>query len=74
MITYVVDMKSVDDISLVVILNGYTYNNKVSKMEYELYLYCTGMGTLIIGLILMYHLLGNDEKQHQASMNIGVAE
>ena len=36
-------------------------------MEYELYLYCTGMGTLIIALILMYHLLGNDDKQHQTS-------
>jgi len=32
-------------------------------MEYELYLYCTGMGTLIIALIVLYHCLGNDEKQ-----------
>lgn len=31
-------------------------------MEYELYFYCTGMGTLIIFLILLYHCLGNDEK------------
>ena len=31
-------------------------------MEYELYLYCTGMGTLIIFLILIYHCLGNDDK------------
>ena len=31
-------------------------------MEYELYFYCTGMGTLIIVLILFYHLLGNDDK------------
>lgn len=31
-------------------------------MEYELYFYCTGMGTLIIFLILIYHCLGNNEK------------
>jgi hypothetical protein len=31
-------------------------------MEYELYLYCTGMGTLIIALIVLYHCLGNGEK------------
>lgn len=31
-------------------------------MEYELYLYCTGMGTLIIFLIVIYHCLGNDPK------------
>jgi hypothetical protein len=36
--------------------------NKIG-MEYELYLYCTGMGTLIIVLIFLYHLLGNEEKQ-----------
>jgi hypothetical protein len=35
-------------------------------MEYELYFYCTGMGTLIILLILLYHCLGNEEKGHQA--------
>ena len=34
-------------------------------MEYELYLYCTGMGTLIIMLILLYHCLGNDTKIEQ---------
>jgi hypothetical protein len=32
-------------------------------MEYELYLYCTGMGTLIIFLIVLYHCLGNGDKQ-----------
>jgi hypothetical protein len=32
-------------------------------MEYELYFYCTGMGTFIIFLILLYHCLGQDEKQ-----------
>ncbi len=31
-------------------------------MEYELYLYCTGMGTLIIFLIVLYHCLGNEDK------------
>jgi hypothetical protein len=34
-------------------------------MEYELYIYCTGMGTLIIALILFYHLLGNHDKHQQ---------
>lgn len=34
-------------------------------MEYELYFYCTGMGTLIIALILLYHCLGNEDKQHR---------
>ena len=34
-------------------------------MEYELYLYCTGMGTLIILLIILYHFLGNDTKVEQ---------
>jgi hypothetical protein len=30
-------------------------------MEYELYLYCTGMGTLIIFLIILYHMLTEDK-------------
>lgn len=34
-------------------------------MEYELYLYCTGMGTLIIFLIVLYHCLGNGDKQFE---------
>lgn len=32
-------------------------------MEYELYLYCTGMGTLIIFLIILYHLMGEEKGQ-----------
>jgi len=32
-------------------------------MEYELYSYCTGMGTLVIFLIIIYHMLGNDHKE-----------
>jgi hypothetical protein len=40
-------------------------------MEYELYFYCTGMGTLIIILILLYHCLGQNEK-HEAE-NVEVA-
>ena len=32
-------------------------------MEYELYLYCTGMGTLIIFLIVLYHCLGHETKE-----------
>ena len=35
-------------------------------MEYELYLYCTGMGSLIILLILFYHFLGNDDKTQES--------
>lgn len=42
-----------------------TYNIKGYLMEYELYFYCTGMGTLIILLILLYHCLGQNEK-HEA--------
>lgn len=34
----------------------------IIEMEYELYLYCTGMGTLIIFLIVLYHCLGNGDK------------
>lgn len=30
-------------------------------MEYELYLYCTGMGTVIIFLIILYHWLGEEK-------------
>lgn len=36
-------------------------------MEYELYFYCTGMGTLIILLILLYHCLGQNDKQEHDS-------
>ena len=32
-------------------------------MEYELYIYCTGMGTLIIFLIILYHLMGEEKGQ-----------
>jgi hypothetical protein len=35
----------------------------IIDMEYELYLYCTGMGTLIIFLIVLYHCLGNGDKE-----------
>ena len=43
-------------------------------MEYELYLYCTGMGTLIIVLILLYHLLGNDDKANHQQLPEPAAE
>lgn len=42
-------------------------------MEYELYLYCTGMGTLIIFLIVLYHCLGNEEKHIEPPAPQGVA-
>ena len=41
------------------LINTYIVYN---KMEYELYLYCTGVGTLIIFLIVLYHFLGNEDK------------
>lgn len=31
-------------------------------MEYELYSYCTGMGILIIFLIVLYHCIADDHK------------
>lgn len=34
-------------------------------MEYELYSYCTGMGCLVIFLIVFYHFLGDGEHKHQ---------
>lgn len=46
----------------------------ITTMEYELYLYCTGMGTLIIVLILLYHLLGNDDKANHQQLPEAAAE
>ena len=35
-------------------------------MEWELYTYCTGMGALVIILILIYHIIsGNEAKQYE---------
>lgn len=30
-------------------------------MEYEIYKYCTGMGTLVLLLIILYHFIGEDK-------------
>jgi hypothetical protein len=30
-------------------------------MEYEIYNYCTGMGTLVLILIILYHMIGEDK-------------
>jgi hypothetical protein len=30
-------------------------------MEYELYYYCTGMGTLLIFLIIFYHAISGEK-------------
>lgn len=46
-----------------IIIGDILHVYKLIDMEYELYLYCTGMGTLIIFLIVLYHCLGNEEKQ-----------
>ena len=35
-----------------------------SGMEYEIYQYCTGIGTLILVLIILYHMIG-DEAKHE---------
>lgn len=39
-------------------------------MEYEIYKYCTGMGTLVLLLIILYHLIGEDkhgDRHHHAA-------
>ena len=31
-------------------------------MEYEIYQYCTGIGTVILILIVLYHMIGDEAK------------
>jgi len=42
-------------------------------MEYELYFYCTGMGTLLIFLIILYHALNDEKGQNQELQAEGAA-
>jgi uncharacterized membrane protein YukC len=43
-------------------------------MEYEIYKYCTGMGTLIILLIIFYHFLGDDKHGRQEQVQTSKTE
>ena len=41
------------------------------SMEYEIYKYCTGMGTLVLMLIILYHCIGENKHgdRHQRAAN-----
>jgi hypothetical protein len=43
-------------------------------MEYEIYKYCTGMGTLIILLIIFYHFIGDDKRGRQEQTHASKTE